>query len=675
MMKKAQGNEERLKKMDIEAQKRIDEYNKNVDVYNRIAENPDYTKYAPVKLSKTRLQDLKTDEDFEEFSKNFDTVKGCLSRIDYLKDNFKKDKDEGFWKGLWDSTKKWYSNSETVQNVKDIINQELEGRPDDEVAQIKYIRGDQFKDIFKKKNDKDVVELSTKDVIRNWMNNEETKKYLKNIKEEDALNMLKLGVDFRLKNDFVNGRTLKLAHKAFLDNDESARSQLAVLGINKAEDLVKRKNQIARYVLLSNRDDNEIEPLFEKYGGLSQQEFDKKVIAPMKQIINNREIDMGHGLINKGLEIASLIKDGRDLKTELLEKELKVQQTREGTDAQANNNRMRDLIKSSFGNQYKANYQNLRESKIRNELIATLTGLTAIDGYANTDFEKQLMTSEEGRRFLIKGNGTIFNDENLKTEDDIKEARNRIFNYDEYRRYKIKSLGKSTKHKTINDVGTGNTGQSFAVPTKAEKEEEIDKVIKTTVNDEDGTDEQQKFERAKRTALFKSTIKENPKTLNVLNQVKDRRYITLKQLNEIQEKAKTLNEKELTEYGKQINGNIKDDLTQYHIEKQGKGDYKFINYRDVPQNKEFFKNRIDEYKKYNIPTNYIETRTLQISKEKDDKMFLHDSEQHKEPVLMDKAVFKWTEERIQEIGYDSVIDVNPVEVALHFESPWIAQTE
>lgn len=53
--------------------------------------------------------------------------------------------------------------------------------------------------------------------------------------------MTDMGVDICLKNEFVNGEALKLAHKGFLRNDPAALKRLKALGISDANELKRRR--------------------------------------------------------------------------------------------------------------------------------------------------------------------------------------------------------------------------------------------------------------------------------------------------------------------------------------------------------------------------------------------------------------------------------------------------
>ena len=84
LMNNAAGNANIAQQINKVAENKIEEYNKNVDVYNRIGQNDKFKKYATQSLPKISLADLKSDEDIERFAQYFDTMSDTVSRINQL---------------------------------------------------------------------------------------------------------------------------------------------------------------------------------------------------------------------------------------------------------------------------------------------------------------------------------------------------------------------------------------------------------------------------------------------------------------------------------------------------------------------------------------------------------------------------------------------------------------
>ena len=576
-------NNKMVEKYENEANKIIDFVKKNKDMVNKAIESGEFANYQAIAIPDMTLAEaLADDRTLDSFAAAFDTSYNTARRLETISNQLGKDPSWikkylvkakegaiaagsaalGAVKGAWNKV----TGTDIGKSVGDTINQFLTGKSDDDIAAIKFERGDHFEDVWKHDAQTDLAELSLKDILTNLKKRKDFEA-MKKLNMRDVVGMNELGIDFRLKNEFIQSPILKQAHKAFIKGDEVEKSKLKLLGINSTDDLRKRKNDLYEYLLLRGTGTEELNELFDKYAGLSQREYEKKVLEPIIQLKQARNIDTTESIANKLMKIASVYKGAEDLDKGLIESRLKLFDSREGIDAIANNNRVRDLIKDVFKYENRAE-TNPRENKMKNKLIAQLTALMSQDGFMSYEEEKELISKDNlGNAFFkhITNDGSIFDAKNLKDDDDITSAYNQINNFIDYRRHYMRANNKVATQKTFNEVATGNTGQNFLAKTPGMKFNDIDDIVSRTVYNDDeevnsrkyGTPEQQ-YEKSKRQAHFRAALEENPtKMITIMNQIEDPKAIKLSMLDEMSKKAKEINnQQELIEYGRSVNQKI-----------------------------------------------------------------------------------------------------------------------
>ena len=604
-------NNAMIEKYQKEANNIMEFVNKNKSMVDKAIASGEYSSHQAIEIPNMTLAEALTDENtINSFSNAFDNSYNTSKRIENLEKRL--GKDPGFLKKQWVEKSEAVANAgkslwnwgkgmwnkltktEAVKGIGNTIDQLLTNKSNEEIAAAKFERGDQYEDKWKTNAKNDAAELSLKDVLTNLKNHKELTEEYKKLNMKDVVGLNELGIDFRLKNEYIQNPLLKQAHKAFIKGDEVEKSKLRLLGISSIDDLRKRKNDLYEYLLLKGQDTSELDNLFNRYAGISQIEYEKNVLEPIRKLKQSRNIDATESIANKLMKIGSVYKTTDDLSKELIESRLKLFDSREGVDAVANNNRVRDMIKEVF--QYKNKAEtNPRENKIKNLLIAKLTSLMSQDGFMNYNEEKELMSdSNFGRKFFEKNNKSIFNADYLKDEANVKEAKNRIANYIDYRRNYMRANDKIATQKTFNEIATANTGINFMAKTPGEKYSDIKDIIDSATYEDFGKDDQieseELYERNKRIGKFTTALSDQygPQMKTIIGQIDDKRKISLKDLDQMYEKAKsTNNEQELIEYGKNIN--------KGYDKVRTKQSYAYINDRDIMDDYAYGSRKTKEY--------------------------------------------------------------------------------
>ena len=192
------------------------------------------------------------------------------------------------WNKLFGSNGKALDVTDKILDAaQNALSQWFYGLTDEEIARIKKERGEQYDDKWNKLFEEDVPELSLKDMLTNLKKHKELGEEYKKLNMKDIVGFNELGVDFRLKNEYITSPILKQAHKAFINGDENEKAKLRILGIYSTDDLRKRKNDLYEYLLLRGQDTSDLNDLFETYAGLPQREYEKKVLEPINQLKKN----------------------------------------------------------------------------------------------------------------------------------------------------------------------------------------------------------------------------------------------------------------------------------------------------------------------------------------------------------------------------------------------------
>ena len=570
--------------------------------------------YIDKELPDITLNDLLKDKSkWHQFSGQFRHVEDEWKRFEKLNKETKMVPDntlEKIKEGLIDTAKNyaavpgsvwgWIKSTTPGIWAADKWQTHIQGKSDEEMARIKADRGDLFDDKFKQFLVKDDdPELSMEDRLGNL------NKHLQYINDtfgklnmKDIVGLEALGYDFRFKNKNIDNELVRKAHNAFILHDAQAKLELNTLGINSIDDIRKRKEDFYEYAFLRNADLSEAEELFKKLGGLPRAEYDRIVRVPLNKMKVDRHIDVSEGFLNKMFNIYSLDRQTNDLKKAYYASLMNLHSSREGKNSTANNNRVRDFIKSTLNPTNKAE-DNPTQNKIKNQLIAQLTGLMDKTGFMSDEEEKQLITDFGKKFFKINSNdglfkkGTILDAQNLMNEKQVEAAHHRIENFADFRQNWMKSKGIVPTRETFNEIATSNTGINPMARTKGQRDNIIRNMVNQTVFNEDDTTLKpaELYEKNKRKAKFQVAIEENyVPMMTILDNIENKQYISLKKLDEMEQYAKTNNNEEaLINYAKDLNRTIH--KTSNHYSYRRRND-------DIQDNPEYFKDKFKEYSEH-----------------------------------------------------------------------------
>ena len=538
-----------------------------------------------------------------------------------------------------------FINTETGKMIKNTAEQQLGGKTSEEIEMEAVMNGDIYDDKYRETPIDSFNHLTLSEKFDYLRNNKEITKEMKNLRWKDVGALYSMKMDWRIKNENIKSEVIRKAHKAFIQGDKSMKTELSIYGINSIDDVRKRRNDIYETLVLSGNDASKIDEILDEQALQTPENYEKNVLRPLNELKTKHKLDKAESLTNKIFEIASAVKKNQDVKQQLLMYALNDMDSKEGTTAEANNNRVRDLVEKAIPYNNKLSADNRNPNKIKNILIVRLTSLLSQGGFLSADEERELMKDDNlGKPFFMHPEGgTIFDAKHLQTEADIKKAFNRIDNYIGWRDNYIKLTGKMRTQKTFDEVGTSNTGQNPLTKTPGQKYLDIDDIVKRSVfDDDDELDTVNLYEKNKRTSTIRSLLEENPTKLSMMfNEIEDPKYLSLSTIKEMSNKAKnTSNIQELLEYSRNIN---KKDLSGLHTQLERNLNYAFINdWDDIQKLKgkddeskinKYSGNKAAEYKgliKNTDNRKYIDTSRYPTNKiiKKDDKYYFKTNDVH-----------------------------------------------
>ena len=445
---------------------------------------------------------------------------------------------------------------DSVKNLADIIKSQAKGLSSDEQAKIQYERGDMYEDRFK--DPTDIMEMTMADKLKNIRNNKKVQAFIQTLDADDVNVMNELGVDIRLKNEYVKGEIMKLAHRAFLRNDDAARQQLRAKGIKRARDLLERKKDLANYCVMAGKDPSEVDKLFDVYGMLPEKEYKEKVKDSINQMSVDRGIDVAEGALRKYMELKDLSQDAEERKLQLRQAHAEKFISREGWDEQATNNRFRDMLFGKYLPKLKENKSiNFRTSKMRNKITATTAALISEDGWMPVAEEKKCLQEAEK---ILKDNGKfILSDDYLKVEGNVEKALTRMKNYALFRHNYMRKNEIVGTQDTIDEIETGNTQTHMLMPTQGQKYKNVEEIVKKSIYGINNESPFESYELDKRTSIIREMLNENRQGMTtIFEQIEKPQLLSLYELEEMSKLAsKTTKEQELKNIGKQLNEKIK----------------------------------------------------------------------------------------------------------------------
>ena len=551
LQNKAKKIEEAEKKVD----KTVEFYNANKDLIMKAVKDKNFDQFKAIELPNYTLEQILNDKgiqqqfikDYENLNnvaeKYVDTINVYLKwhpndqKAKEIKENLKnlnieKD-DRSVFQKTFDKAKD-FINTETGKMIKNTAEQQLGGKTSEEIEMEAVMNGDIYDDKYRETPIDSFNHLTLSEKFDYLRNNKEITKEMKNLRWKDVGALYSMKMDWRIKNENIKSEVIRKAHKAFIQGDDTMKKELSIYGINSIDDVRKRRNDIYETLVLSGNDASKIDEILDEQALQTPENYEKNVLRPLNELKTKHKLDKAESLTNKIFEIASAVKKNQDVKQQLLMYALNDMDSKEGTTAEANNNRVRDLVEKAIPYNNKLSADNRNPNKIKNILIVRLTSLLSQGGFLSADEERELMKDEKlGNSFFMHPEGgTIFDAKHLQTEADIKKAFNRIDNYIGWRDNYIKLTGKMRTQKTFDEVGTSNTGQNPLTKTPGQKYLDIDDIVKRSVFDDDDDDDEldtvNLYEKNKRTSTIRSLLEENPTKLSMMfNEIEDPKYLSL----------------------------------------------------------------------------------------------------------------------------------------------------